>query len=60
MIDVPTPGSGRTFRYLLLRACERVSPLALYGRPLNDLHFAEQLELAGFELLRDHEENPQS
>jgi hypothetical protein len=39
-------------RYLILRACERVDPRAVYGRPWDKLSFAEQKELLAFEWLR--------
>lgn len=43
---------------MILRACERVSPLAVYGRPWADLEQGEQDLLLGFEWLRSTEENP--
>lgn len=45
---------------MILRACERLSPLSVYGRPWCDLEREEQMELIGYELTRAHEECPPS
>lgn len=43
---------------MILRACERVSPLAVFGRPWYELERAEQIALLGYAWLRAAEESP--
>jgi len=53
----PDITGGRTYRYTILRACERLDPYRLYGRPFNELNYSEQLEFLGFSFLRDIEDS---
>lgn len=44
---------------MILRLCERGVPASMYGRPWVDLEREEQMELIGYELLREWEEGKQ-
>lgn len=46
---------GRTLLYGLYRACERVSPIDLYGKPADMLTQEQQAELIAFDQLRGME-----
>jgi hypothetical protein len=50
--------AGRNVNYLILRACERLDPRAVFGKAYNDLTTDEQLAFLGYEKLRRYEENP--
>lgn len=54
-LEVPAD-AGRSERYMILRAVERVSPLALHGRAWCELGYDEQVELLAFADLRMREE----
>lgn len=44
---------------MILRIAERGMPLQLFGRPWSALEREEQMELIGYELLREWEEGKQ-
>ena len=53
--DLPA-SAGRDERYMILRAVERVDPVALYGKPWRDLKLKEQIELLAFSDIRQRED----
>ncbi len=52
----PRRGTGRTLRYLELRATEMLDPTSIYGRPLRDLEHDELIEFLGYVYLRAAEQ----
>lgn len=39
-----------------MRACERLSPIDLYGVPLHKLNYEQALEMIAYEITRQEEE----
>ena len=49
--------SGRTLKYGIFRACERVSPMDIYGKPWPLLTGTEQADVMAFDLIRSQEDS---
>ena len=48
--------AGRSERYMVLRAIERVDPVSVFGLPWTKLTFEQGIELLAFSDFRDHED----